>query len=308
MKINEFESGNTIEATLLVKSVNQGVTNKGSAYLSLVFQDSSGLIDAKLWDTSEALIQEMKPGNIYDVKANVINYKNVNQLKIESLKLNETYDITNLLRSSSFSKEELQAEIKSYIELIKNPHVHKIVIELLKEYHESYFEFPAAMSNHHNYVRGLSEHVVTMLRSAKALASIYTFLNTDLLYAGIILHDLGKLIELSGPIATTYTLEGNLLGHISIVVGKMEKIIDKFNLDSEVVLLLKHVVLAHHGKLEFGSPVLPQIPEAEIIHYIDNIDARMNAIRQAFEPLDAGNFTPRIFALENRSFYKAKQD
>ncbi len=308
MKINEFESGNTIEATLLVKSVNQGVTNKGSAYLSLVFQDSSGLIDAKLWDTSEALIQEMKPGNIYDVKANVINYKNVNQLKIESLKLNETYDITNLLRSSSFSKEELQAEIKSYIELIKHPHVHKIVVELLKEYHESYFEFPAAMSNHHNYVRGLSEHVVTMLRSAKALASIYTFLNTDLLYAGIILHDLGKLIELSGPIATTYTLEGNLLGHISIVVGKMEKIIDKFNLDSEVVLLLKHVVLAHHGKLEFGSPVLPQIPEAEIIHYIDNIDARMNAIRQAFEPLDAGNFTPRIFALENRSFYKAKQD
>lgn len=308
MKINEFESGNTIEATLLVKSVNQGVTNKGSAYLSLVFQDSSGLIDAKLWDASEGLIQEMKPGNIYDVKANVINYKNVNQLKIESLKLNETYDITNLLRSSSFSKEELQAEIKSYIELIKHPHVHKIVVELLKEYHESYFEFPAAMSNHHNYVRGLSEHVVTMLRSAKALASIYTFLNTDLLYAGIILHDLGKLIELSGPIATTYTLEGNLLGHISIVVGKMEKIIDKFNLDSEVVLLLKHVVLAHHGKLEFGSPVLPQIPEAEIIHYIDNIDARMNAIRQAFEPLDAGNFTPRIFALENRSFYKAKQD
>ncbi len=308
MKINEFESGNTIEATLLVKSVNQGVTNKGSAYLSLVFQDSSGLIDAKLWDASEALIQEMKPGNIYDVRANVIHYKNVNQLKIESLKLNETYDITNLLRSSSFSKEELQAEIKSYIELIKHPHVHKIVVELLKEYHESYFEFPAAMSNHHNYVRGLSEHVVTMLRSAKALASIYTFLNTDLLYAGIILHDLGKLIELSGPIATTYTLEGNLLGHISIVVGKMEKIIDKFNLDSEVVLLLKHVVLAHHGKLEFGSPVLPQIPEAEIIHYIDNIDARMNAIRQAFEPLDAGNFTPRIFALENRSFYKAKQD
>lgn len=308
MKISEFESGNTIEATLLVKSVNQGVTNKGSAYLSLVFQDSSGLIDAKLWDASEALIQEMKPGNIYDVKANVIHYKNVNQLKIESLKLNETYDITLLLRSSSFSKEELQTEIKSYLELIKHPHVHKIVVELLKEYHESYFEFPAAMSNHHNYVRGLGEHVVTMLRSAKALSSIYTFLNTDLLYAGIILHDLGKLIELSGPIATTYTLEGNLLGHISIVVGKMEKIIDKFNLDSEIVLLLKHVVLAHHGKLEFGSPVLPQIPEAEIIHYIDNIDARMNAIRQAFDPLEEGNFTPRIFALENRSFYKAKYE
>lgn len=308
MKISEFESGNTIEATLLVKSVNQGVTNKGSAYLSLVFQDSSGLIDAKLWDASEALIQEMKPGNIYNVKASVINYKNVNQLKIESLKLDENYDIANLLRSSSFSKEELQIEIKSYIELIKHPHLHKIVVELLKEYHESYFEFPAAMSNHHNYVRGLSEHVVTMLRSAKALASIYTFLNTDLLYAGIILHDLGKLIELSGPIATTYTLEGNLLGHISIVVGKMEKIIDKFNLDSEVVLLLKHVVLAHHGKLEFGSPVLPQIPEAEIIHYIDNIDARMNAIRQAFELIEEGNFTPRLFALENRSFYKAKDE
>lgn len=308
MKISEFQAGSNIEATLLVKSVTQGVTNKGSAYLSLVLQDSSGLIDAKVWDASEDLLKEMKAGNIYDIKANVINYKNVNQLKIESLQLNENYDITLLLRSSLYSKEELQKEVKSYIEKIKHPDIYKIVVELMKEYHEVYFEFPAAMSNHHNYVRGLSEHVVTMLRSAYALSQIYDFLNTDLLYSGIILHDLGKCIELSGPVTTTYTIEGNLIGHISIIAGKIEKIISEHHLDSEMVLLLKHIVLSHHGKLEFGSPVLPQIPEAEIIHYIDNIDARMNAIRQAYDSLEEGNFTPRIFALENRSFYKPKYE
>lgn len=308
MKINEFTSGLNIEETFLIKSVTQGITNKGSAYLSLVLQDDTGSIDAKFWDVSEALLAEVKAGLIYTIKANVINYKNVNQLKIETMTLNEDYDITFLLRSSIYSKEVLQAELKSYIERIKHPHLHKIVVELLKIYHNDYFDYPAAMSNHHNYVRGLSEHVVSMLKTSEALSQIYPQLNTDLLFAGIILHDLGKCIELSGPVATTYTIEGNLVGHISIVAGKIDVIKEKFNLDSEMVLLLKHIVLSHHGKLEFGSPVLPLIPEAELIHYIDNIDARMNAIRQAYETVEEGNFTQRIFALEGRSFYKPKYE
>lgn len=112
---------------------------------------------------------------------------------------------------------------------------------------------------------------------------------------------------MSGALATSYTMEGTLLGHISIIVGKIDQIIDRFQLSGESLILLKHIVLSHHGKLEFGSPVLPNIPEAEIIHYIDNIDARMNAIQQAFAQVESGSFTPRIFALENRSFYKKSE-
>lgn len=307
MKINEFVNGSMIEEVLLVKSFNQGVTTKGNPYLSIVLQDSSGDIDGKYWDVPSDLLNEIQPGNAYLVTGNVISYKNMNQLKIESMTFQPHVEASEFVRSSEYSKELLQTFIKQQIERIDDEVIKKVVIELLKIYHNDYFEYPAAMRNHHDFVRGLSEHVVTMLKSANALMEIYPFLNRSLVIGGIILHDLGKVLELSGPIATTYTLEGNLLGHISIIVGKIDVIAEKHKLQSESLLLLKHVILAHHGKLEYGSPVLPLIPEAEFIHYIDNIDARMNALKQAFEQIEEGNFTPRIFALENRSFYKAKK-
>lgn len=305
-KINEFSANEMVETALMVKSVNQGVTVKGKPYLSLVLQDNTGLIDAKFWDVKEEDITKIIPGSVYMVYANVLLYKEVLQLKVEAMNIVEEYNISDFLRTSEYSKEELAFNIRKYINEIKDEEIKKIVIELLREYHEDFFEYPAATTNHHNYVRGLAEHVTTMIKIAKQLCSIYPFLNESILIGAIILHDLGKVIELSGPVATSYTTEGKLLGHISIIVAKIDYIMQKYNLDSESALLLKHAVLAHHGKLEYGSPILPLIPEAEILHFIDNIDARMNALKQALADVEEGNFTPRIFALENRSFYKAK--
>lgn len=305
-KINEFNANEMISALLMVKSVNKGVTVKGKPYLSLILQDNTGLIDAKFWDVKEEDIAKIIPGLVYKVHANVLLYKEVLQLKVEAMSIVEEYDISDFLRASEYTKEELTLDIRNYIGEIKDDEIRKIVIELLREYHELFFEYPAATTNHHNYVRGLAEHVSTMVKIAKQLCILYPLLNESILIGAIILHDLGKVIELSGPIATTYTTEGKLLGHISIIVAKIDYIIQKYDLKSESVLLLKHAVLAHHGKLEYGSPVLPLIPEAEILHFIDNIDARMNALKQALSDVEEGSFTPRIFALENRSFYKAK--
>ena len=146
-----------------------------------------------------------------------------------------------------------------------------------------------------------------MLDLAEMLAAQYPILNRDLLVSGVFLHDLGKLQELSGAIVPSYTMEGRLLGHISLFQAEVAKIAASLGIaDCEEVTLVRHMILSHHGVYEYGSPVLPMIPEAEVLHLIDNLDARMNTIEKALNATEEGAFTPRIFALENRSLYKSK--
>ena len=151
---------------------------------------------------------------------------------------------------------------------------------------------------------GLAYHVVSMLDLAKAIAMLYPSLNKDLLYAGVILHDLGKVMELSGPVSTVYTVEGNLLGHITIMITEIGKAADELDIKAEEIMILQHLVLSHHGKAEWGSPKPPLVREAEVLHYIDNIDAKINMMDRALEKVNPGEFTERVFALDNRSFYK----
>jgi 3'-5' exoribonuclease len=147
-----------------------------------------------------------------------------------------------------------------------------------------------------------------MLRLAKALVALYPSLDKNYLYAGVILHDLGKIEELSGVLATEYTVKGKLLGHISILHSQIQKIAEEINeQDSEQVIILEHLVLSHHGKLEYGSPILPQTKEAEILTFIDNIDARMEIMNNVLESVEPGNFSQKVFSLENRSLYKPKK-
>lgn len=143
-----------------------------------------------------------------------------------------------------------------------------------------------------------------MLKLSEAICDLYPTLNRDLLYAGVILHDIGKVIELSGPVGTMYTVEGNLLGHISIMVNEIGQAANELKIEGEEVMLLQHLVLSHHGKEEWGSPKKPMIQEAEILHYIDNIDAKMNMLTRALDKTKPGEFTERLFPLDNRSFYK----
>ena len=143
-----------------------------------------------------------------------------------------------------------------------------------------------------------------MLDLAKALCELYPSLDRNLLYSGIILHDLGKVIELSGPVSAAYTVEGNLLGHITIIVNEIGKAAEELGIHGEEVVVLQHIVLSHHGQLEWGSPKQPMIKEAEILHMIDNIDAKMNMLDRALKRVKPGEFTERIFALDNRAFYK----
>ena len=306
-KLLDYKVGETFELFLLVKQANTGVTTQGSSFMTLILQDKSGDLDAKLWDTTEAHVKMYPPATIVKVGGDIHEYRGKNQLRIKSIrtvKEDEGISIADLVPSAAKSKEVLFEELMQYFFEMENPNIQRVTRHLLKKHEAEFMTYPAATRNHHDYVSGLIDHVVSMLKLGKSIADLYPSLNKDLLYAGIILHDVGKVIELSGPVGTQYTVEGNLIGHISIMVNEIAKAADELEITGEEVMLLQHMVLSHHGKEEWGSPKRPMLREAEILHYIDNIDAKMNMLDRALGKTKPGEFSERIFPLDNRSFYK----
>lgn len=311
MQIATFKEGDTLKGTYLANMVTKGKTNNGSDYLSIKLQDKSGEIDAKFWNVSKKQLEDIVKGRYLYVQANVIKYRETLQLKIDQIELVQSEDINveDFVKTAPIAKEILRNELQEYIEVIDDRIIYQVVSNLVNKYETKIIEYPAASRNHHAFASGLIYHVVSMLKLAKSLVELYPSLNKDYLYAGIILHDIGKTIELSGPVATEYTTKGKLLGHISILAAQIEVVAQELGVDeSEQVMILEHIVLSHHGKLEYGSPVLPLIKEAEILTFIDNIDARMNSIEQILENVEPGNFSQKSFALENRTFYKPKEN
>ncbi len=308
--IKDFAENDKIKQTFLINNVNKGVTTKGANYFNITLQDSSGTIEAKKWEVVEGDDLIFQAGNLVEIEGDVLFYRGTPQLRISSGQVvdSKEVDYTQFVASSPVAREELQKQLFSYINRIKNKDIKLIVEQVVKDNYISFSIYPAASRNHHEYASGLIHHTVSMLKVADSLCELYPTLNKDLLFGGVILHDIGKTIELSGPVLTKYTTEGRLVGHISIIQAQIKMVAEKYAITSEVPMLLQHMVLSHHGKLEFGSPVLPLIKEAEILSFIDNIDARMNVMDKALEAVNPGEFTPRIFALEDRMFYKPNLD
>jgi 3'-5' exoribonuclease len=308
--IKDLTQEQRIKDVFLVSSVSKGITNKGTPYYSLVLQDSSGKIDAKKWDVIEGDENVFKEGELVEVEADVLDYRGKFQLKIISGTNVDTklIDPTLYVEAAPVARKTLQDKLFQYIEEIKDVDYKKIVDDIVRENFMSLTIYPAASKHHHAYACGLLHHTVSMLDLAKAVGALYPTLNMDLLYSGVILHDIGKIKELSGPVATRYTLEGKLLGHTSIAHSLVKEVANKNGIEGEKIILLEHMVLAHHGKMEFGAPMPPAIFEAEVLSTIDDLDAKMNAISKALDSVKEGEFTPRIMALEDRSFYKYKKD
>lgn len=303
LKIDEF-----FETYLLIKTAELRKTKAGKDYLAFTFQDDTGQIDGKLWDAQPIFVERFKSGVVVHVKGKKELYNGMPQLNQLTLHLANNVN----LRPEDFKEkppvnvEELREALTQIIFEIKNPIWNRIVRHLLKKYDEEFFTYPAAKTNHHAFETGLAFHTMTMIKLAKSISEIYPELNSSLLYSGIILHDLAKVIELSGPENTEYTLRGNLIGHIVLIDEEISKAIYDLKIedDKEEVLILRHVILSHHGLLEYGSPVRPKIMEAEIIHQIDNLDASMQMLNGALRQVSPGETTSRVFAMDNRNFYK----
>lgn len=309
----DYKDGESVDCFALIKDVSERQTKAGKPFLSLTFADESGELGGMLWDSTADDIQQFKPGVVVHVAGKRDSYRDKPQLNIDEVRLTnpgEPQDPALFVPHAPESTEQLKNDLRPYIRDIHNHDWQHVVNYMLKAHLPSFFTSPAAKTNHHAYAGGLAFHTLSILRLAKAVCGLYDGIDRSLIYAGAILHDLGKTMELSGPVATQYTTVGTLLGHISIIDGEIVKACDALGIDSERgdMMLLRHVVLAHHGLMEYGSPVTPHLLEAEILHRLDELDASIMMVQSATAKVEAGEFTPRLFAMDNRAFYRPLPD
>lgn len=302
-----YQVGEQFDNFLLIKSATKAVASNGKPFLTLILKDESGEIEAKLWEASAEDEELFQQEELVKIIGEVTQFRGRQQLKISSIRPAQPTDgvnITDFIAKAPVKKEELMERINERTFEIMNPNMQRIVRYFIKNHQEALLIYPAAVKNHHEYVSGLAYHIVSMLDLAKSLKALYPEINQDLLFAGVILHDIGKLKELSSPSTPSYTLEGKLIGHIPIMVHEIGKAAEELQIEGEEVTILQHLVLSHHGKAEWGSPKPPMVREAELLHLIDLIDAKMNMLNRSLEKVKPGEFTERLFAMENRSFYK----
>lgn len=309
VKINEFEEHMKLQQPLLVKDVKNGTTSKGSPYLSLILQDNTGKIDGKYWDVKENEQALVQAGKILKFNFEVLLYKDKLQLRMNHVEeiSEDEYNLEDFVISSDHSEVERRSLTQSLIDSIQNDVYRKLVIGMLSYVGDKFFTFPAASKIHHGWKGGLSDHSLSMATLADELCKHYPQLDRDLLVSAALIHDVGKTAELSGPVTTEYTLEGKLEGHISLANAWLSEVSEKLGVqEREETVLMHHMILSHHGKMEYGSPVAPMIIEAEALYLIDNMDARLTSLKMALDAIKPGTWTSRMFQFENRQFYKHK--
>lgn len=305
--IGNHQVGDPFDDFVLIKEATKGVASNGKPFLTLILRDATGEIEAKLWDATKEDEAVFIPEQIIKIQGNINEFRGKPQMRIGTIRLSQPTDgvkVSDFVEKAPIEQEVLMEKIMEAVFEMSNPSLQRIVRAFVKKYQTGLLTYPAASRNHHAYVSGLAHHIVSMLALARELHQLYPEVNKDLLYAGIILHDLGKIKELSGVVSTSYTIEGKLLGHIPIMVEEIGHMAKELDIQGEEVVILQHLVLSHHGKAEWGSPTPPLIREAELLHFIDLIDAKMNMLNRALDKVKPGEFTPKLFAMDQRAFYK----
>ena len=308
--IKEFQDGDHIIGQLLVISSSKGTTDKGLSYLNVTFQDKTGTIEAKKWDVSQEDIRTLAPGAVVVVDGLVNLYKNQPQLKIVEVSKVENPDevvMSNFARVSPIPLETLKAKLEGYLNSFTDKDVEKVTRAVISHFYDKYITYPGAVKVHHEFGSGILHHSVIMADVADAVAKIYPQVDRDILVAGALLHDIGKTIEYENPIAPVQTTEGKLCGHIALGYAEIKKIIDDLHITSEVPLLLEHMILAHHGTLEFGSPVMPSTREALLLSEIDMMDSRQMILDKVYDSINEGEFSQRLWMMDDTAFYKPKK-
>lgn len=304
--IKELQENTQVTTQLLVINVTKGVTNQSKPYMTIQFQDATGTVDGKKWDYTDEDVAVFVPGNVVEVSCEVIEYKAAKQLKVlrgVAVPMDQI-DSSLFVPSAPVSKEELINKLTGYVNSLKEGDVKAIVTHLLRKHYKEYIDWPAAVRNHHNFVSGLMYHSLCMADTAEAICALYPSINRDIVIGVCLIHDLGKVIELSGPVATKFTLEGKLLGHISIEQAEVREAAHELGLTGEIPTLMEHMVLSHHSKPDFGSPIMPLTREALVVAMVDDLDAKMNILDKAYDVIQPGEFTSRLMTMDDRYFYK----
>ncbi|GAC1437253.1 MAG: HD domain-containing protein [Terriglobales bacterium] len=260
----------------------------GEPYLALTLGDRCGQVDAKMWDNVEDALDAFEQDDFLKVKGLLNKYKNRFQITIHKLRRlsDSEVDYSDYLPKTTKDIGELWQTLTGFVSTFQNPHLKALVQSFMAdpEIAEAYRNAPAAKTLHHAYIGGLLDHVVSLFRSCDLLSRNYPQINRDLLLTGAFLHDIGKIHELTYNRSFSYTTRGQLLGHMVIELEMLQaKIAQQPGFPAELKILLEHLIISHHGHYEFGSPKLPMFPEALMLHYLDDLDSKMESMRANFE-------------------------
>ncbi len=312
-----FDEGRPFDSFFLVLAKQQRTTKQNKPYLNLVLGDKTGQIEGRVWEPGDPRIAKVfERGDLVKVRGTVSRYDDRAQVKVDQLRkaLDGEADKMDMLPATSRDVGELWRMLEASVASLTNPDLKRLLTALLADpaIAQAYKEAPAARQLHHAWLGGLLEHVVSLLGLADRVAAHYSMLNRDLLITGVVLHDIGKIRELSWETGFDYTVEGVLLGHIQMGVDLVEKTIAGLpDFPDRLRTLVLHMILSHHGKLEFGSPKLPMIPEALVLNFLDDLDAKMQAMasefeRSAREGRAPNELTGKVWALDQRQLLNTK--
>lgn len=307
--IKDLKDGAHVHDEFIVASVNKCASDKGKQYLNIVLQDKTGTISAKKWDVSERDLNLIVPGKVLEFEGEINSYKGVLQFKIIYVSEvdEKLINIENFKKVSPIPLNELKAKLDNYLHSFKDKDVELIANTVINHFYDKYITYPAAVKIHHEFGSGILHHSLAMADLAEQVARLYPSVDRDLLVAGALMHDIGKTVEYKDLPVPEVTTEGKLIGHISIMYAEFKNIVDKLDIKSEVPMLLEHMILSHHGKLEFGSPVLPMTREAMLLSMIDLLDSQLMVVDKALKDVKPGEFSERIWSMDNVSFYKPKE-
>ena len=311
MYLADIKRDDRFEGYLIVRSAEQRASANGKNYLDMTLADKSGSINAKMWDGT---VQPPLAGSIVKVRATGNEFNGRMQLRVEKIRAAESrdaVDMSTLIPCAPRDPREMREEIIRAADHIADKDLRLITCELLDRAGDKLLTFPAAKQMHHAERSGLLHHTTTMLRAANAIMSVYPQLNASLLIAGVIVHDLAKIDEMDADtlgLVSDYSVDGKLLGHIVRGVVNIQLAAEKTKASPAKALLLQHMVLSHHGIPDYGSPIAPKFPEAEVLNTIDTLDARLFEMDEALSRAMPGGFSEKVWGLDNRQLYRIPED
>ncbi len=309
MNFTPIDNNGLVDGFCIIKSIEQKTSSKGDSYLDFTLGDCDGEINAKLWRYQKELHGEYTVNELVKIRGIISQYNGADQLKIERIRHTipeDNVNVEDFVKTASFSGEEMFAELLRLAETFSDKELSSIVTAILNDNRLKLLYWPAAFKLHHAVRGGLLLHTLSIVRLAEGVCKIYPFVDKDLLIAGAILHDIAKLSEFEvadSGIATGYSNEGNLIGHLAMGAMVIGKYVEKLGINQETAMLLEHMVLSHHGEPEFGAAVRPMFIEAELLSELDLMDSRVYEMREAVNATNAGDFSSRIWAMDNRKLY-----
>lgn len=311
--IGQLRTDDEIQDFFMVKAIAIKIGSNKKQYLDMVVADNSGELTAKKWDVADAelpTLNEIAEGDIIKLKGNVTEWNGMRQLRVLKLRKavpEDNAELMDFIKAAPEKAEDMYDFIRKAAETMQDEELRKLCLRVLTDNKEKLMYYPAAAKNHHAMLSGLLYHMKRMLMTAERICEVYPNLNRDLVVAGVILHDMEKLNEIEADtmgMASGYSFEGQLLGHLVQGIKTVEKLAEELGIGAEKKIMLEHMILSHHYEPDFGSPKKPLFPEAEILHYLDMIDARMYDMQEALDATFPGEFSDRVWTLDNRRLYK----